>query len=248
MELTGSLNEMGINVKTIGLSITRLITSTITCAALTLLISTAASAAPVKISYQSAGTSTALNIKGKKTLNAGLREITIDGNSSLAVSTSSSSMTGTWMATENSYADIQAGAGKYNNGGGKGLEKYAKAGYLFSLLDVSTSLSSTAAKYNALVNYVIWEIMGTVSKKKQGLSNKREKALAKDLKRKADQNKKFDWSSTMKVYTANDRKATSEYFAVLPPIATPIPGTLFLFGSMALGLFGIVTRKKQTMG
>ena len=229
---------MGINLKNISLSAT--------CAAL-LLLSMAAIAAPVEISYQGAGTSTSLETKTSGSVNAGLNAITVDGTNSLAVNTSNSSMAGTWTATVNDYAAVQAGAGNHNRGP-NGDEKYAKAGYLFSLLDVSTSLSSTAAKYNALVNYVIWEIMGTVSKNNQGLSNKREKALAKDLKRKADQNKKFDWSSTMKVYTANDRKTTREYFAVLPPIATPIPSALFLFGSMALGLLGIVTRKKETMG
>jgi DNA phosphorothioation-dependent restriction protein DptG len=148
-------------------------------------------------------------------------------------------MTGTWMATENSYADIQAGAGKYNNGGGKGLEKYAKAGYLFSLLDISESLSDTAAKYNALVNYVIWDIMGSIPE----LKDKDEKKLAKGLRREADANKNFDWSTTMQVYTAND-SSTREFFAVLPPIATPIPSALFLFGSMVLGLFGLVTRRQ----
>jgi hypothetical protein len=237
---------MGINEKTIDRSITKAIATVISSVALTLLVSTSTVAAPVDISYQSAGTSTTLSLKGKKTVTAGLSDITIDGNSSLALNSSTSSMAGTWVATKNSYADVQAGAGKYNKGSSKDLEKYAKAGYLFSLLDVSTSLSSTAAKYNALVNYVVWEIMGTVSKKKQGLQDKSEKAIAKDLKDKANKNKKFDWSSTMTVYTANDRKTSSEYFAVLPPIATPIPGALFLFGSMALGLFGIVSRKKQT--
>lgn len=234
---------MGISLKTICLSTTSAITTVICSTALTLLISTTSVAATVDISYQSTGTSTGLKLKGKKTVNAGLSEITIDGNSSLALSTDTSTMAGTWVATENSYADIQAGAGKYNKGGGKDLENYAKAGYLFSLLDISSSLSSTAAKYNALVNYVIWEIMGTAPKK---IQNKNERALAKDLKSKADKNKQFDWSSTMRVYTANDRNTSREYFAVLPPIATPVPGALFLFGSMALGLLCLVTRKKQT--
>ena len=107
-------------------------------------------------------------------------------------------------------------------------------------MDISESLSSTAAKYNALVNYVIWDIIGDVP----DLKNRRDKKLVKGLKKEADANKKFDWSTTMEVYTANDRGTTREFFAVLPPIATPIPSALFLFGSMALGLFGIVTRKR----
>lgn len=65
------------------------------------------------------------------------------------------------------------------------------------------------------------------------------------LKKSADGYKKFDWSTTMVVYTASDNSAR-EFFAVLPPIATPIPSALFLFGSMALGLFGLVTRKQSS--
>ena len=74
------------------------------------------------------------------------------------------------------------------------------------------------------------------------LKDKSDKDEAKGLKKSADKNKKFDWSTTMVVYTANDGSAR-EFFAVLPPIATPIPSALFLFGSMALGFFGIVRRK-----
>jgi hypothetical protein len=226
--LTGSYNGMGINLKTISLSITGV--------ALTLFISTAAIAASVDISYQGTGTSTSLETKGKgnNSVNAGLSAITVDGTNSLAVNTSNSSMDGTWVATVTGYADIQASAGKGER------EKYAKAGYLFSLLDISESLSDTAAKYNALVNYVIWEIMGDVP----DLKSKDEKKAAKDLKKSADKKKSFDWSTTMVVYTGAEGRNQREFFAVLPPIATPIPSALFLFGSMALGLFGIVTRKQ----
>ena len=231
--LTGSFNEMGINLKTISLSITSV--------ALTVFISTAAIAASVDISYQGTGTSTSLETKGSgnNSVNAGLSAITVDGTNSLAVNTSNSSMAGTWTATVNDYAAVQAGAGKYNRGR-NGEEKYAKAGYLFSLLDISESLSDIAAKYNALVNYVIWEIMGDVP----DLKNKDEKKAAKDLKKSADKKKSFDWSTTMVVYTGADGANQREFFAVLPPIATPIPSALFLFGSMALGLFGIVRRKE----
>lgn len=220
---------MGINLKNISLSAT--------CAAL-LLLSMAAIAAPVEISYQGAGTSTSLETKTSGSVNAGLNAITVDGTNSLAVNTSNSSMAGTWTATVNDYAAVQAGAGNHNRGP-NGDEKYAKAGYLFSLLDISESLSDTAAKYNALVNYVIWDIMGSIPE----LKDKDEKKLAKGLRREADANKNFDWSTTMQVYTAND-SSTREFFAVLPPIATPIPSALFLFGSMVLGLFGLVTRRQ----
>jgi len=238
MELTGSFNEMGINLKTISL--------TITSVALSFLISSTALSAQVTITYDSPGTSTLLTTKVGKGKNsvigiveAGLSSITVDGNNSLALNTSNSSMAGTWQATATNYADVQAGAGKYNSGA-KGKENYAKAGYLFSLLNISTSLDATAAKYNALVNYVIWDIMGDVPK----LKNKQDRKAVNKLRKSADGYKKFDWSTTMVVYTANDNSAR-EFFAVLPPIATPIPSALFLFGSMALGLFGLVTRKQS---
>ena len=239
MTLTGSFTEMGINLKTISL--------TITSVALSFLISSTALSAQVTITYDSPGTSTLLTTKvgkGKNrvigTVEAGLSSITVDGNNSLALNTSDSTLIGTWQATANSYADVQAGAGKYNSGA-TGKESYAKAGYLFSLLNISTSLDATAAKYNALVNYVIWDIMGDVPK----LNDKQDRKAADKLKKSADGYNKFDWSTAMVVYTANDSSAR-EFFSVLPPIATPIPSALFLFGSMALGLFGIVTRKKQT--
>ena len=227
---------MGINLKAISLSITSV--------ALSLLISSTAFSAQVDIIYEGPGKSTALATKEGKgknavegTVYAGLSAITVDGTNSLAVNTSNSSMAGTWEASVNDYAAVQDGAGKYNSGR-NGAEKYAKAGYLFSLLILSEGLSETAAKYNALVNYVIWDIMGDVP----NLKDKSDKDEAKGLKKSADKNKKFDWSTTMVVYTANDGSAR-EFFAVLPPIATPIPSALFLFGSMALGFFGIVRRK-----
>jgi hypothetical protein len=234
--LTGSYNGMGINLKTISLSITGI--------ALTVFISTAAIAASVDISYQGTGTSTSLEIKGNgnKSVNAGLSAITVDGTNSLAVNTSNSSMDGTWAATVTSYADVQAGAGKYNKGERKDREKYAKAGYLFSLLDTSKDPSTVAKKYNALINYVIWDIFAKVPK----LDNEDDKDAAEELEDRAKDYKKFDWSATMVVYTGADGKNQREFFAVLPPIATPIPSALFLFGSMALGLFGIVTRKQAT--
>jgi len=232
MLLTRSLNGMGINLKSVS--------QFVGTVALFFLISAPVFSETVDISYQSAGTSAALNTSSGS-VDAGLHEITIDGNSSLAVNSSNSRTTGTWTATINSYDDIQNGAGKYNSGR-NGKEKYAKAGYLFGLLDLSESLSATAAKYNALVNYVIWDIMGRVP----DLNDRSDKRTVRALMKQANQNKGFDWSTTMLVYTADDRRTTREFFAPLPPIATPIPSALFLFGSMVLGLFGIVTRKRVT--
>jgi len=83
--------------------------------------------------------------------------------------------------------------------------------------------------------------MGSVPK----LDDRSDRRTAKQLKEQASGQKNFDWSSTMLVYTSTERLASRELFAsIQPPIATPIPGALFLFGSMALGLFGIAARKR----
>jgi|TARA_B110000977_G_scaffold79161_1_gene106389 hypothetical protein len=225
---------MGIKLKTIGLSITTV--------ALALLINTAAFGAPVDIEYLDAGTSASLDIKHGGTVTAGLHRVTLNDSNRFALNTTNSDMMGDWSATATSFDEIQAGGGEYGDTGKhmkKQAEKYGGAGYLFSLLDVSESLSADAAKYNALINYVIWDILGSHPK----LNDDNDKLEATNLKDLAKDNKKFDWSSTMVVYTANDGSAR-EFFAVLPPIATPIPSALFLFGSMALGLFGIVRRKE----
>ena len=222
---------MKLNIKTIG--------QTIAGAALALILSTTVYAAAVDIDYQGVGTSTSLSTYYSGSVTAGLSQVTIDGNSRLALNTQNQSMTGTWTATEHSYTEIRNGAGKYNYGR-NGARKYAQAGYLFSKLDLSESLSAVAAKHNALVNYVIWYIMDYQA---PYLANRADQNTAYSLYREAIRKKNFDWSSVMRVYTADDRGTTREFFAVLPPIATPIPGALFLFGSMALGLFGIVRRK-----
>jgi hypothetical protein len=50
----------------------------------------------------------------------------------------------------------------------------------------------------------------------------------------------FNWSDSMTVYTGE----RFEFFtAAIPPIETPIPSAIFLFGSVIVGLFGIVRRK-----
>ena len=203
---------------------------------------TSAIAGTVEITYEGRGTTTTLDVKRAPDIRTGAFELTIDGNTTLAVTNDNSDhYLNTWDATVNTYTDVQNGAGKHNNRSND-KSKYNQAGYLFTLLDFSETLSETAAKYNALVNYVIWDIMGSLP----GLQNRDDRRIAKNLKEQASMYKDFDWSSTMVVYTSNDRLASRELFAsVQPSIATPIPGALFLFGSMALGLFGIATRKRR---
>ena len=206
-----------------------------------LLINFSVLAETVEITYEGLGTTTTLDVKEGSDITTGAFELTIDGDNRLAVTNDNSRhYLSTWNATVNTYNDIQNGAGKFNNRRND-KTKYSQAGYLFTLLDFSESLSATAAKYNALVNYVIWDIMGSVPK----LEDRSDRRTVKELKNKASDQKNFDWSSTMLAYTSNERLASRELFAsIQPPIATPIPSALFLFGSMALGLFGIATRKR----
>ena len=218
----------------------------IAAAVLTVTASTSAVSETVEISYQSLGTSTTLDLPTKiGSVPAGLIEVTADGHTTAALNTTQSDSNASWSAQVNTFLDIQNGAGKYNRGKND-EKKYAKAGYLFSLLDFSDTLSETAAQYNALINYVIWEIMGQGGDKQSTHRLKTQASSNRDyewLKTHAKQNKDFDWSSTMVVYTESGTR-NQEFFAPLPPIATPIPSALFLFGSMALGLLGILTRKR----
>jgi len=223
---------MGINKNSIAILL---------CSALTtLLFNSTAVAETVEINYENRGTTTILDVKGPN-IRTGAYQLTIAGDTTLAVTNDNSSHDlNTWDAIVNTYNDIQNGAGKHNNRR-NGKTKYSQAGYLVTLLDFSETLSETAKKYNALVNYVIWDIMDSVPR----LNNKSDRRTANQLKAQARANKNFDWSTTMLVYTSNERLAGRELFASLqPPLATPIPSALFLFGSMALGLFGIATRRR----
>ncbi len=224
---------MGITKTTIG----KLIGGT----AAALLINFSVLAETVEITYEGLGTTTTLDVIGSSDITIGAFELTIDGDNRLAVTNDNSRhYLNTWDATVNTYTDVQNGAGKFNNSRND-KTKYNQAGYLFTLLDFSESLSATAAKYNALVNYVIWDIMGSVPK----LKDRSDRRTVRQLKDQAGGQNNFDWSSTMLVYTSNERLASRELFAsIQPPIATPIPSALFLFGSMALGLLGIATRKR----
>ena len=50
----------------------------------------------------------------------------------------------------------------------------------------------------------------------------------------------YNRSNSMTVYTSTDLK--SEFYAPMAPIATPITSAIFLFGSMFIGLIGLITR------
>lgn len=203
---------------------------------LSLFISSPALASTVEITYENPGTS--INKSGT---NSGLYEMTIDGNTTYAMSDDyNTTLGGTWDATMLTYADVQAGAGKFNLSPSDSV-KYSRAGYLFSTLDFSATLSKTAEKWNALVNHVIWNVMGSgPSLNNNSVNGESSKSLYSLVTNGSYDN--YDWSNTMVVYTAG--ALSQEFLAPLPPIATPIPSTLFLFGSMVLGFLGFATRKR----
>ena len=203
---------------------------------LSLFISSPALASTVEITYENPGTS--INKSGT---NSGLYEMTIDGNTTYAMSDDyNTTLGGTWDATMLTYADVQAGAGKFNLSPGDSV-KYSRAGYLFSTLDFSATLSKTAEKWNALVNHVIWNVMGSgPSLNNSSVNGESSKSLYSLVTNGSYDN--YDWSNTMVVYTAG--ALSQEFLAPLPPIATPIPSTLFLFGSMVVGFLGFATRKR----
>ncbi len=166
--------------------------------------------------------------------NAGLNELSIDGQTTFAINTESAKIRPgkVWTATVNSYADIQAGAGKYNDRDGD-ADKYNQAGWLFNQLVITDSLSKANRRLNSAINKAIWKIMGKKGRLKGTANSLYSRAVAGDPA--IDD---YNWSNSMLVYTSTDRR--SEFFAPLAPIATPLPSAAFLFGSMLLGLIGII--------
>jgi hypothetical protein len=191
------------------------------------LFSSMAVAGTVEITYENSGTSSN---------NAGLHELTIDGVSTYAMNSKAKppKVGKTWTATVNSYEDVQAGAGKFNRKPGDAT-KYNRTGYLFSYMDFRDELSSSSTAWNAAINEAVWKIMG----KKGKLSS-----LATSIYNYATKGYGFidnhNWSNSMTVYTATNLR--SEFYAPMAPIPNPIPSAIFLFGSMFIGLFGLLRR------
>lgn len=182
-------------------------------------------AGTVEITYENTATSHK---------NAGLHELSIDGQTTFAVNTKSArtSPGKTWTATVNSYADVQAGAGKYNRRAG-GAKKYNQAGWLFEQMVIADTLSRASRNLNTAISKAIWKIMGKKGRLKGKANSLYTQAVAGN-----PSIDNYNWSDSMLVFTSTDRK--SEFFAPLAPIATPLPSAVFLFGSMLLGLIGIL--------
>ena len=194
------------------------------------LFSSAAVAGTVEITYENSGTSSD---------NAGLHELSIDGVSTYAMNGKAKppKQGKTWTATVNSYEDVQAGAGKFNKKPGDAT-KYNRTGYLFSYMDFRDELSTSSTAWNAAINQAVWKIMG----KKGKLSS-----LATSIYNYATNGYSFidnyNWSNSMTVYTSTNLR--SEFYAPMAPIPNPIPSAVFLFGSMFIGLFGLLRRNSN---
>lgn len=197
-------------------------------ASLALLITSPTFAGTVAITYEDAGTSTG---------GAGVHNMTIDGVSTYAMNAESDHPQAgdTWTATVNTYDDVQNGAGKFNtNRKGKDIKKYSQAGWLFNYVSLADTINSNTQSWNAAINQAVWKIMG----KSGRLSSRAKTAYRLATSGSYDD---YNWSNSMTVYTAGK----FEFFAANPPIATPIPSSIFLFGSVIIGLFGIVRRKSD---
>ena len=199
-----------------------------TGASLALLLSSTSFAGTVEITYEDAGTSTG---------GAGAHSLTIDGVSTYAMNAESDNPVAgdTWTATVNTYDDVQNGAGKFNtNSKGKDIKKYNQVGWLFNYVSLADTISSDTQSWNAAINQAVWKIMG----KRGRLTSRAKTAYRLATSGSYDD---YNWSNSMTVYTAGK----FEFFASNPPIATPIPSAIFLFGSVLLGIFGIVRRKSD---
>ena len=197
-------------------------------ASLALLITSPSFAGTVAITYEDAGTSTG---------GAGVHNLTIDGVSTYAMNAESDHPEAgdTWSATVNTYEDVQNGAGKFNtNRKGKDIKKYNQVGWLFSYVSLADTISTNTQSWNAAINQAVWKIMG----KKDTLS-----VSAQSYYNDATDGRYigYDWSKSMTLYSAGK----FDFFASAAPIATPIPSAIFLFGSVIIGLFGIVRRKSD---
>jgi|DEB0MinimDraft_12_1074336.scaffolds.fasta_scaffold06605_2 hypothetical protein len=203
-------------------------------ASLALLITSPSFAGTVAITYEDAGTSTD---------GAGAHNMTIDGVSSHAmiITTKSNPSAGViYTATINAYDDVKNSAGngkklkKAKNAKKPDIEKYSQIGGLFSILSLGEAIDESTKQLNAAINQAVWKIMG----KKDTLS-----VSAQSYYNDATDGRYigYDWSKSMTLYSAGK----FDFFASAAPIATPIPSAIFLFGSVIIGLFGIVRRKSD---
>ncbi len=213
---------MGINTSITIKSLFKLLAG----ACLALLLATPSVAGTVAIIYEDPGTSND---------GAGAHNLTIDGVSTYAMGAQSKQPKSgeSWTATVNSYADVQSGAGKFNKKK-HSYKKYNQVGWLFNYVSLADNISRNTQRWNTAINQAVWKIMG----KKGRLDSTASYVYNYATSGRYDD---FNWSNSMTVYTSGK----FEFFAAATPIATPIPSAIFLFGSVIIGLFGIVRRKSD---
>ncbi|MDG2501224.1 MAG: hypothetical protein P8M77_02425 [Porticoccaceae bacterium] len=212
---------MAINAKITAKDIIKLFAS----ACIALLLTSPSIAGTVSITYEDTGTSTD---------GAGAYKLTIDGVTTYAMNAKSKHPKpgDTWKAEVNTYEDVQNGAGNFNRKD-KHIKKYNQIGWLFNYVSVADSITTSRQHLNAAINQAVWKIMS----KKVRLDSTAQSIYNYATSGRFDD---YNWSNSMRVYSGGK----FEFFAAArPPIATPIPSAIFLFGSVIIGLFGIVRRK-----
>lgn len=173
---------------------------------------------------------------------SGLYSLTLDTQTILGMCDSRNSFVSppsTWTADIRTYADIQAGlVGKFNSPStGATLAKYSQAGWLYGQMGL---LLPTDYSGQADVQEAIWKIM-IPSYVLVGGGASAYYASATDLSHDA-----FDWSTVMRVVTANPLAQEGidiQEFLIGPEMTVvPVPAAAWLFGS-AFGLLGMARRR-----
>lgn len=170
---------------------------------------------------------------------SGFYSLTLDTETILGLCDSRNSQVNppvTWTADIRSFADIQAGAvGKFNSPSTAAtLAKYSQAGWLFSQI---STLAPNDYAGQADIQEAIWKIM-TPSYALVGAGASAWFLSATDTTHDA-----FDWSSVMRVVTANPLiQGGNDVQEFLVGPVVPVPAAVWLFGS-ALGIMGWARRK-----
>ncbi len=163
---------------------------------------------------------------------AGLYEVKIDGVVNFAMCDDYNTRIGsTWTAEMYSYSDIQAGAGKFNDGSAAALAKYSQVGWLFSQL-------SSVDKYGqADINQAIWKIMGG------SLTLTDSGAISYFNAATDGTHNNFNFARVMQIYTPNPLTASQELLVAVSPV--PVPAAAWLMGSGLLGLVAVARRRSH---
>ena len=198
-------------------------------AVIALLLSTASSAATIKL----VDVDHALPRDG---VYAGLYTLNIDGQNELAMCDDFNTAIYIglqWTATPYGYSQIVGSAPvKFASAG---VSKYSEIGYLFSLVPTSS------ASQQADINLAVWKIMTPTA----ALSLTGD-ALSYFNNATSGAYNTFDYTKFMRVWTPNPLNASQEFLSApptaTPPSSVPLPAGLWLFASGLAGLVGTLRR------